>query len=62
MQSVRYCLITENVVKGDEPALYFSRGQRYVFERTLEEEDGVEEEVSREEGEGDGDERVRASG
>ncbi|ORY30811.1 P-loop containing nucleoside triphosphate hydrolase protein [Naematelia encephala] len=64
--SVRYCLITERVVNGQEPALYFSRGQKFVFERAAEEEDGVgavdlESEIV--DGYEDGDDgRVRASG
>ncbi|WVR03209.1 hypothetical protein IAU60_000200 [Kwoniella sp. DSM 27419] len=37
--SVRYCLITEAVVKKQEPALYFSRGQRVAFHQAIEEED-----------------------
>ncbi|WWC85459.1 ATP-dependent Clp protease, ATP-binding subunit ClpX [Kwoniella dendrophila CBS 6074] len=39
--SVRYCLITESVIKHNEPALYFSRGQRIGFLQAIEDEDGV---------------------
>ncbi|WVQ64442.1 uncharacterized protein L199_002608 [Kwoniella botswanensis] len=39
--SVRYCLITEAVIKQQEPALYFSRGQRMGFLQAIEDEDGV---------------------
>ncbi len=53
-------MITEAIVKKDEPALYFSRGQRFAFDRRIEEEDGpVSEEVE------DGweeEEMVRAAG
>lgn len=57
---MRYCLISESVVKKDEPAMYFSRGQRYGFERRCEEEDGpLSEEV--EEGYEE-EERLRAAG
>ncbi|WVF66679.1 hypothetical protein IAT40_001420 [Kwoniella sp. CBS 6097] len=38
--SVRYCLITEEVVKKQEPALYFSRGQRMQYLQAVEDEDG----------------------
>ncbi|WVW81413.1 hypothetical protein I302_103406 [Kwoniella bestiolae CBS 10118] len=39
--SVRYCLITEAVIKQQEPALYFSRGQRMGYLQAIEDEDGV---------------------
>ncbi|WWC67201.1 uncharacterized protein I206_101108 [Kwoniella pini CBS 10737] len=39
--SVRYCLITEAVIKYQEPALYFSRGQRMGYLQAIENEDGV---------------------
>ncbi|OCF30794.1 ATP-dependent Clp protease ATP-binding subunit ClpX [Kwoniella heveanensis BCC8398] len=38
--SVRYCLITEAVVKKQEPALYYSRGQRMQYLQAIEDEDG----------------------
>ena len=38
MQSIRYVLVSESVVKGDEPAHYFSRGQRVQFANMLKEE------------------------
>ena len=37
-QSIRYVLISETVVKGEEPAHYFSRGQRVQFVNLLKEE------------------------
>ncbi|WWC57738.1 uncharacterized protein I303_100272 [Kwoniella dejecticola CBS 10117] len=39
--SVRYCLITEAVIKYQEPALYFSRGQRMGYLQAIGDEDGV---------------------
>lgn len=49
-QSIRYLLITENVVNGSEPAHYFSRGQRVTFLNMLEEENAkTRPSVSREE-------------
>ncbi|WVQ73327.1 hypothetical protein IAR50_002895 [Cryptococcus sp. DSM 104548] len=38
--SVRYCLITAAVIKGEEQALYFSRGQKTAFCSAIEAEDG----------------------
>ncbi|WVQ84936.1 hypothetical protein IAT38_007099 [Cryptococcus sp. DSM 104549] len=38
--SVRYCLVTEAVVRKEEPALYFSRGQRMAYLQAVEDEDG----------------------
>ncbi|WRT63352.1 uncharacterized protein IL334_000257 [Kwoniella shivajii] len=40
--SVRYCLITEAVIKQQEPAVYFSRGQRMAYLQAIEDEDGVD--------------------
>ena len=61
VQSVRYCLVTEAVVKKEEPALYFSRGQRFACERRAEEEDGPEVVAGEEEGY-DEEEKIRAAG
>lgn len=36
---MRYCLITEGVVKQSEEARYFSRGQKHLFTQEAEEED-----------------------
>ena len=58
---MRYCLVTEAVVRKEEPALYFSRGQRFVCERRVEEEDGPEVVVGEEEGD-DEEEKIRAAG
>ncbi|ORX34931.1 P-loop containing nucleoside triphosphate hydrolase protein [Kockovaella imperatae] len=38
--SVRYCLVTESVVQKREDVLYFSRGQKFVMERRMDEDDG----------------------
>ena len=45
---MRYCLITEAVVKKDEPALYYSRGQKFTLERRVDEEDGTTSEDAEE--------------
>ncbi|KAK8844537.1 hypothetical protein IAR55_006384 [Kwoniella newhampshirensis] len=56
--SVRYCLITEAVVRKESPAVYFSRGQRMVYLQAIEDEDGPEgfQEMSVEDG------QLRATG
>jgi len=36
---VRYCLITEGTVQGNETARYYSRGQKHIFHQELEDED-----------------------
>ncbi|GAA5957338.1 hypothetical protein JCM21900_000813 [Sporobolomyces salmonicolor] len=41
--SIRYVLITRSVALGTEPAHYYSRGQRHVFESALAEEEEEEE-------------------
>lgn len=62
-QSVRYCLITESTVGKNSEAQYFSRGQKYLFEQRLEEEDGpVRRLEHEEEWEGEEDEKVRVYG
>jgi hypothetical protein len=38
-QSVRYCLITEGTVQGKDPARYYSRGQKHIFNQEMEDED-----------------------
>jgi len=38
-QSVRYCLITDGTVKGTDPARYYSRGQKHIFQQEMEDED-----------------------
>jgi ATP-dependent Clp protease ATP-binding subunit ClpX len=38
--SVRYCLVTKDVVRRLEPAHYFSRGQRMAFLNALQDETG----------------------
>ncbi|ODO05093.1 ATP-dependent Clp protease ATP-binding subunit ClpX [Cryptococcus wingfieldii CBS 7118] len=38
--SVRYCLITAAVIRGEEQAFYFSRGQKTAFYSAIEAEDG----------------------
>ncbi|WWD22911.1 hypothetical protein CI109_107406 [Kwoniella shandongensis] len=40
--SVRYCLITEAVVRKEIPAVYFSRGQRMGYLQAIDDEDGPE--------------------
>lgn len=72
IQSVRYCLITANVVNSIEPALYFSRGQKHLYMQAMEEEDGGEAPVAADEGqqpqpqsdgaEGEHEVRLRATG
>ncbi|RXK40716.1 ATP-dependent Clp protease ATP-binding subunit ClpX [Tremella mesenterica] len=37
--SVRYCLITGPVARREEPALYFSRGQKHLFSQAAEQDD-----------------------
>lgn len=36
---MRYCLINEAVIKHAEPARYFSRGQKHLFQQEAEDED-----------------------
>lgn len=37
-QGVRHCLITAAAVRGEEPAHYFSRGQRHAFQEAMDAE------------------------
>lgn len=62
-QSVRYCLITADVVHGASPAVYFSRGQRVLFEEAYQaERDELPAEEAYSEGEAamEEDDRLRA--
>lgn len=58
---MRYCLITEACVKQIEPARYFSRGQKHIFEQEAEDEDRVTGEAAIEEIETE-EEGLRATG
>ena len=40
-KSVRYCLITDGTVNGTDPARYYSRGQKHMFQQEMEDEDHV---------------------
>jgi ATP-dependent Clp protease ATP-binding subunit ClpX len=63
--SVRYCLITGRVVKGEDPAGYFSRGQKIGFLDAFEREEGFRAEADVEEAEEEGEEdggKMRAVG
>ena len=46
--SVRYCLITASVVRGQEPTGYFSRGQKHLFVQAAEAENLPQEEFETE--------------
>ncbi len=61
---MRYCLITESTVKKETEAFYFSRGQKFLCEQQMEEEDRAIKEAERreEDWEVEEDERIRASG
>lgn len=62
-QSVRYCLVTESTVKKESEAQYFSRGQKYLFEQKMEEEDGINKvRAEEDEWEGEEEEKVRVYG
>lgn len=56
---MRYCLISEAVAKGDDPAAYYSRGQRFAFLNAIDEENGVQQP---DEDEVEEEERMRAVG
>lgn len=61
---MRYCLINEAAVKKEAEAQYFSRGQKFLFEQAVQDEDGpLKPDVSVEdEWEGEEETRLRASG
>lgn len=61
---MRYCLVNEAAVKREAEAQYYSRGQKFLFEQAMQDEDGsVKLEVAAEdEWEGEEDTRLRASG
>ena len=68
-QSVRYCLITEAVANRQEPALYFSRGQKHLFLQAAEDDDKpsgtiqpIEDETVGAEAYEEGEERMIATG
>lgn len=61
---MRYCLINEAAVRKEAEAQYFSRGQKFLFEQAVQDEDGpvsIEAAVE-DDWEGEEDDRLRASG